>query len=438
MSALSATSRPTRRAGAIAVLRSRRDDCIGALFGALIAIAVLAYVAAAGSTVATFNDFYREALPAYRALAGGHVVGFLRLGPAYVGSLVLRAPFALVPSIWGGGVRAMYFAAALPCVIAAPLFAAWLGAQPRRDGATRNRIGPMLLCVFNPLVLMALFGGHPEEILGAVLCVVGVVLAVRGSVDWAAVLLALAVVNKSSALVAVPVALVLAPAQRGRMLVIMAALVGAVMVPVTLARMVGAGSSDAAVTGATLGTGIGSIFNPPQLLWWFGAGSWIVAHARELIVLSSVLCAGLWWVRRARGLGAARDLRGSAPDGARTAPAVAQGLLLLALVFLLRAAFDPWNNPSYSIPFIFSLLAYEVFADRPPLLTVLYTVLVFVVVPVNGIAHVSDDLQAAAYAAIVLPLIGWMAYTMFVVRVVGSHSAVRGRTYWSRARRADM
>ena len=320
VSALSATSRPdsTSRRDCGSAQPARRFASAPS-FGALIAIAVLAYVAAAGSTVATFNDFYREALPAYRALAGGHVVGFLRLGPAYVGSLVLRAPFALVPSIWGGGVRAMYFAAALPCVIAAPLFAAWLGAQPRRDGATRNRIGPMLLCVFNPLVLMALFGGHPEEILGAVLCVVGVVLAVRGSVDWAAVLLALAVVNKSSALVAVPVALVLAPAQRGRMLVIMAALVGAVMVPVTLARMVGAGSSDAAVTGATLGTGIGSIFNPPQLLWWFGAGSWIVAHARELIVLSSVLCAGLWWVRRARGLGAARDLRGSAPDGARTA-----------------------------------------------------------------------------------------------------------------------
>ena len=115
----------------------------------------------------------------------GHVVGFVRIGPPYVGSLVLRAPFALIPG--SGGRRALvYFASALPCVIAAPLFVVWLGTQRRADGSSPNRIWMMLLVVLNPIFVMAIYGGHPEEILGAVLCVAGVVLAVRGRSRMAA------------------------------------------------------------------------------------------------------------------------------------------------------------------------------------------------------------------------------------------------------------
>ncbi len=56
---------------------------------------------------------------------------FVRQGPTYVGSLILRAPFAMVPVIWGGGKRAVYFASALPCMFAlAALLHVARGAPP--------------------------------------------------------------------------------------------------------------------------------------------------------------------------------------------------------------------------------------------------------------------------------------------------------------------
>ena len=47
-------------------------------------------------------------------------------------------------------------------------------------------------------------GGHPEDILGAVLCVLSVLLALRGYGKTAGFVLAVAVINKSWALVIVP------------------------------------------------------------------------------------------------------------------------------------------------------------------------------------------------------------------------------------------
>src|SRR5437588_9389682 len=150
----------------------RRANLIVASVGIAAGIAVLAYTAGIAATPRRLNDFYREAWPAYAALAHGHVLGFLQLGPTYGGSLVLRAPFAMVPSTWGGSPRAVYFASALPCMVAAAVFCAWLAAQPRRDGGAgwATRLGPLVYCLFNPLVLIALLGGHPEDILGASLC----------------------------------------------------------------------------------------------------------------------------------------------------------------------------------------------------------------------------------------------------------------------------
>ena len=182
---VSAIDHPRRRAVSMRGLALQRDDLVAGVFGIVLAVAVLAYASATGSTLIRLNDFYREAWPAYQALRHGHLVGFVREGPPYVGSLVLRAPLAIIPGIWGGGERWVYFASALPCVIAAPIFVMWLGTQRRADGSSPNRIWLMLLVVLNPIFVVAIYGGHPEEILGAVLCVAGVVLAVRGRVGWA-------------------------------------------------------------------------------------------------------------------------------------------------------------------------------------------------------------------------------------------------------------
>lgn len=365
-----------------------------ALICAAAIVAVLADAAAATGGLAGFNDFYREAWPSYRAIRHADVLSFLDLGPAYVGSLILRLPFALIPGIWGGGSHAVYFATALPCLLSAPILGGWL----LRDAQARQRfpspLGIALLCALNPVMIMATFGGHPEEVLGATLCVAGVIAATRARSGWCAVFLSLAIINKTWALAAVPVAVAALPGHRLRTLLITAAASGGVLIPITAIRA----SQSVGTTAAIAGTGIGSIFNPPQLLWWFGRGSWIAPHARLLIVALAFALGGLWWLRMRHET---------------TAPPMERSLLLLALVLLLRAALDPWNNPYYHLPFLFALFAYEVYARRWPVLTLLYSVLLVVVAPVNGVAHPTGDVQAAIYAAIVLPMIAWLAIRAF-------------------------
>ncbi len=270
-------------------------------FAFLAGVAVLTWAATAGSGVGRFNDFYREAWPGYAALIHGHVLGFVQQGPTYVGSLILRAPFAMIPAIWGGGKRAVYFASALPCMFALALFCTWLAAQPRRRGQIRpaSRISPIFWCVCNPITIIALFGGHAEEILGAVLCVSAVIFAVRGRAGLAGLLVGLAVINKSWALIAVPVVFAVLPAAHRRAAIAFVAPVAAVLIPVTIARAQHGGSTGG-LGGSVAASQIGGIFNPPQLLWWFGPNAWISEHARAGIVLVAVIAALLYWWVEAR------------------------------------------------------------------------------------------------------------------------------------------
>ena len=76
--------------------------------------------------------------PAFDALTHGHVLEFLRLAPAYGGSLVERAPFALLPGLWGGGQLAVYRLVALPCLLAAAALGVWLVARMRAAAAPRR------------------------------------------------------------------------------------------------------------------------------------------------------------------------------------------------------------------------------------------------------------------------------------------------------------
>ena len=388
------------RRGPVAVMRAvreRPEHAIIAVLAAAVAVGMTAAAANAASGLARLNDFYREAAPSYVALMHGHVLGFARLLPPYGGSLVLRAPFALLPALWGGSLRAVYFASALPCMLAAVAFCVWLAAQPRRRGASwPARIVAIVCCVGSPIVLIVLFGGHPEEVLGAVLCVAAVILAADGRAEWAGILAGLAVANKPWALVAAPVVLAALPARRSRALLLAAASAGAVILPLAAAREHG-------LSAAANGADVGAVFNPPQLLWWLGHRSWIVREARPGIVLASMLFTALWcWARR----GAQRPAAPRAPDA----------LLLLALVLLLRAALDPWNNLWYHIPFLFAVLAFEIRSGRPPLVMTAYTVALLIVVPVGGVP-MSTDLRAAIYAAIVLPMIASLAAKLYLPSV---------------------
>jgi hypothetical protein len=403
----SAIPRRGRVAALVRVVRRRPEQAIIAALATAAGLAMMAAAANAASGLARLNDFYHEAAPSYLALMHGHFLGFAKLTPAYGGSLVLRAPFAMVPALWGGSLRSVYFASALPCVLAAVAFCVWLAAQPRRRGASwPARIVAIVCCFGNPIVLIVLFGGHPEEVLGAVLCVAAVVLAANGRAEWAGVLAGLAVANKPWALVAVPVVVAALPARRGRALLLAAGSAGAVLLPLALARQHG-------LSAAGNGADVGAIFNPPQLLWWFGHRSWIAHEARPGIVLASLLLTLLWYAAR--------------PTAPRTkASRVPDALLLLALVLLIRAALDPWNNLWYHIPFLFALLAFEIRSGRPPLLMAACTIAFLVVVPVGGVP-MSTDLRAAVYAAIVLPMIAGLAARLYLPNMILAPFEIEGR-----------
>ncbi len=96
--------------------------------------------------------------------------------------------------------------------------------------------------------------------------------------------------------------------------------------------------------------------------------------------------ASLWWARGAR-------------------PRDEHLLLLLALLFLARCVFDPWNNVYYGLPFLLSLLAWEVCCrpERPPVLALAATAATWVTFEWAPLV-VSPDLQSLVYLAWALPL----------------------------------
>jgi hypothetical protein len=387
-----------------------------------------------------WNDYEIEAKPAFEALAHGHVLDFLRLAPAYGGSLVERAPFALLPGLWGGGQLAVYRMVAVPCLLAGALLGVWLCARMRTAGASPLwQALALAVCVANPLTLGALELGHPEELLGACLCVGAVLLAARGQAIWAGVLLGLAIANKEWALVAAGPALLAlprdaepslsnrAPSRAGALLRARAlgrcqailclmsatAVTAVVLAPLVLVSSGGFASSTRAA--ASPATNI--IFKPWQV-WWFlghhgalalGPGdvhnpsyrvgpTWVSAITHPLVLASALVIAGALWLRNRR-----------------TALSEQQALLALALVLLLRCVLDTWDEIYYLLPFVLALLAWELSwgARRPPVLALASTVLAwtsFQWLPSHG---ASPDAQAALFLAWTLPLAAMLALRLY-------------------------
>jgi hypothetical protein len=365
-----------------------------------------------------WNDYDNEARAALASLVHGHILGFLRLAPAYGGSLIERAPFALLPGLWGGGELAVYRMVALPCLLAAAALGLWLVVRMRSDAHTRlARALALGLCVANPVTLLALELGHPEELLGASLCVAALLLACGSPRAparplWAGVVLGLAIANKEWALLAAgPVLLVLPAGLRPRFLAAAAASAATVLLPLALASAGGFVASARVV--ATPST---AIFQPWQLWWFFGhhgalvhgsfgmakpgyriSPAWASTISHPLLLLLIVGVPALLWLR-----------------GRRLSPHDA--LLALALMLLLRCLLDTWDTAYYPLPFLFALLAWEVHdrRRRPPLLTLCSTVLVwlsFQWLP----AHASPDAQAAFFLLWSVPLTGWLAVRLHAV-----------------------
>jgi hypothetical protein len=79
------------------------------------------------------------------------------------------------------------------------------------------------------------------------------------------------------------------------------------------------------------------------------------------------------------------------------------GLLLLALVLLLRCVLDPWNVVYYELPFLLALTAWEVHARRGvPVISIAATLLCWVTLEQLP-QQISPDAQALAFLAWSVP-----------------------------------
>jgi hypothetical protein len=385
--------------------------------------ALCASLACAGCAVMTWlglygfawNDYDNEVRPAYAALIRGDVGRFLALAPAYGGSLIERAPFALLPGLWGGGTLAVYRMVALPCLLGTATLGVWLVSRMRSQGRSRfARAVTLAVCVANPVTLLALEVGHPEEILGASLCVAAVLLAARrdGGREHsllAGVVLGLAIANKEWALLAAgPVLLALPPGRRARCLVSACVTTGALLTPLLLASSGNfVASSHAAAT-----PGGSPIFQPWQVWWFFGrhgalvhglfgtpkpgyrvGPAWTSVISHPLVLAAGLAIAVVLWLRGARNAALGEQ----------------HALLALALVLLLRCMLDTWDANYYTLPFLFALLAWEVTrpSRNPPLLALAMSVLVWVNFQWLAL-HVSADAQAGVFLAWTLTLAAWL------------------------------
>jgi len=364
--------------------------------GAATAIALL--LSWVGLRTMAFTDYEMEAEPSLFALRAGDLGGFLDLLPAYGGSLVLRSPFALLPQTWGGGDLAVFRSMAAPCVAAGALLGVFLWRRAAALGVgLGGRLAVLGLCAGNPLTLRALEIGHPEELLGAVLCVAAALAAGARRPLLTRALLGLAVVNKPWAVLAVAPVLIMLPAGRLRALAVAGATTAAFLVPLWLL-----GSSAITQTQAVARTSW-DIFQPWQIWWFLGdhgqvvTGSfgekpgfrtppgWLGEVARPVtVIVPLALCLAL-----------ARRMRDRPWH---------DGLLLLALVLLLRCLLDPWNVVYYPLPFLIALVAWELHA-RPgvPVISLVCTLLCWVTLE-QFTTLLSPDLQAVAFLGWSLPL----------------------------------
>lgn len=391
---------------------------------ALLGAAVMGWL---GLTGFAWTDYDTEAAPAFAALMAGDVEGFLAKAPAYGGSFVLRAPFAAIAALLGGGELAVFRAVAIPCLLAGAMLGMALVGRMRERGVERSTQALVLaLCVANPITLRALEIGHPEELLGAALCI-GAVLAAGGRRDLlAAVLLGLAIATKLWAVLAIGPVLLAMPERRLRALVVAGSVASAVIAPLLLA-----GSGDTIITGASQ---TGTIFQPWQVFWPLGElgtpvvgtdglvkpdyltpPAWLSPLTHPGIALLVIPLSALWWARHRRRVVEPEQLLG-----------------LLALLFLLRCVLDPWNNVYYALPFLLALLSWEALTrtQRPPVLALACTALVWTTFE-EAPAWVGPDVQSAVYLIWALPLCAWLAREVF-----GTPRAVAGETVRRSARRA--
>lgn len=293
------------------------------------------------------GDFYLEVYPAYERLMDGNVQGFLDHLPGYSGFTVLvGAPAALLTGVFGGIETMVFRLTAVPGLLGLAALGVAVAGPVRAAG---NRYWPVFLVAAGggALALSSVQYGHPEDLLATACAVGGVLVARKGRIGWASVLIVLAVVAKQWAVLAILPAAMAAP--RGGWRVAAAGAAGTVVL-LALQTQVG-GPVHATITNT------GLLFHPHQIFWPFGipatpefiAGghgttmgpAWLAPLTRPLIVGSGIAVAVAWWVR-------------SGPERNRD-----DALGVLALALLLRCMLDPWDLVYYHLPLAVALAVWE-------------------------------------------------------------------------------
>src|SRR4051794_9704668 len=217
-----------------------------------------------------WSDYEYADLVPMQALMRGDWHAFFDRAPLEGPSLLLRAPFALLAHLWGGGDLAVYRMVAVPGLLAGAVLGVVLWSVRReRYPASRWAGLVLLLAAGNPVTLRALYTGHPEELLGAALCA-GAVLAALWRRPWlAAVLLGLALADKAWAVLAIGPVLVALDRRRLPVLALSGAIALAFVAPFLLASE---GSRGAMVNAGSTG----GVFQPWQLWWFLGEHGHVV------------------------------------------------------------------------------------------------------------------------------------------------------------------
>jgi hypothetical protein len=391
---------------------------------ALLVAGVLVLRSALG--VADGLDYFTDAALPIDALARGDLRAFAA-NPALMGdfSLFVRAPFVWL--VFDQGLSVVYLAGALPCLGALVALALYLRRRVLARGlpvAAALLVG--LLTVLNPGTFRSLHWGHPEEILGAALCVGAILAATRGRSLLACVLLGLAVATKQWAVIAVVPTLLAATRHRMRLTLLAGALAVAVALPALVLQPQAVIATHHAIVQAQPVAGPANVwwpFSTPRTAAERTAGApgfdakiptWMGTLSHPLIVLLGLPLGLVFWRRRER-LG---------PHDA---------LALFALLMLLRCLLDPWNNDYYHAPFLLSLLAWEALGrDGWPRLTLFAGAALALTFPASAdsmSALSADALRiCATYLAWALPLAAWLAMALFAPgRLARWGRALRGR-----------
>jgi hypothetical protein len=365
--------------------RLKRGASVG-----LVALAAI-WVAWLGFRVQTPGDYTPDYAPAMNALLAGHLGGFFGHLPTNGagGSLLLRAPASMLAAALGAGQLTIFRFGAFFCVFLTGLLGLYL-ARLVRPGEWRSltRLTVVGLCVLSPAILDAILFGHPEEPLGAALCVGAVLLAGRGRTTLAGLALGLAVINKPWGILALPPVLLAARGARAQLVAVAGAVAGAwfgaayLVSPAQFARAAHGASTAVVAHPEDLWWPLARFHSVPGVTQAYLVPHLISAHARQLVVLLAVP-PSLMLARRERGTGNA--------------------LALLALLLLCRCLLDPSNHVYYQVPLVIAITAWEVTSGRFPVRALVATGsfwLIFHAISGTG----SLTAQFVAYLMVTLPL----------------------------------